>query len=150
MGNDTTRRGLFDLFDLFQHQTLNKRLLSILLENILVNLFQNPTSSNQSIVITSNQMMISSPSSPSASSSPGSNNFVMVSLRLRLSESSRVKNEWKAAVKSKKMTTSLRVEVGLDLFNEENDIQSDRDGGGDTKRKSSMSRSKSLMNEIHC
>ena len=45
LGNDTSRRGLFNLFELFQHKQLNKRLLVLLVENLLVNLFHTTTPS---------------------------------------------------------------------------------------------------------
>jgi sorting nexin-13 len=39
LGNDTTRRGVFNLFDLFQHTPLNKRLVYIFTESFLLNFF---------------------------------------------------------------------------------------------------------------
>lgn len=39
VGSDTARRGLLTMFDLFQTQEINRRLLFVLLESILINLF---------------------------------------------------------------------------------------------------------------
>ncbi|XP_044751321.1 sorting nexin-13-like [Coccinella septempunctata] len=39
VGSETTRRGLMTVFELFQNPTLNKRLLFVLLESILITLF---------------------------------------------------------------------------------------------------------------
>ena len=47
LSSNTTRRGLFNLFELFQHKTLNKRLIHVFIENLLINLF--PLNSNQNI-----------------------------------------------------------------------------------------------------
>ena len=38
LGNETSRIGLLLLFSMFQHQVLNKRLLYVLLEGLLVEL----------------------------------------------------------------------------------------------------------------
>ena len=50
LGNNTTRRGVFDFFDLFQHKPLNKRLIYILIENLLNNFFMNSINSSTSTV----------------------------------------------------------------------------------------------------
>jgi sorting nexin-13 len=43
LGNDATRRGIFDVFDLFQHKALNHRLFYVLAENLLANFFETDT-----------------------------------------------------------------------------------------------------------
>jgi hypothetical protein len=74
LGNDTTRRGIFDLFDLFQHKPFNKRLFYILTENLMVNFFQ------QSITIPNHSMINSSSSSSLCLILPNSNNNSMANL----------------------------------------------------------------------
>lgn len=153
LGNETTRRGVFDLFDLFQYQTLNKRLLSILIENVLVNLFQNEQSSNQTLIISSSSSIIVSPTSPSASTP---NNFVVASLHLHLTESRRVKCEWKLkqnVVSTAPLLSSNSLErtyLRNDLFEYDDNLDENEAHQGTLKRKTSISRSKSLMNEIKC
>lgn len=39
VGSETTRRGLLTVFELFQNPILNKRILFVLLESILITLF---------------------------------------------------------------------------------------------------------------
>lgn len=189
LGNDTTRCGLFDVFDLFQHQTLNKRLLNILTENLLVNFFQNnPTSQQQQqqqpMLINTNTYTYntnqSQPNSPPIiiGATPSSNAAVLATLNLYLSKSDRVKSEWKL-VKTNKLANSATfnsisnlssilmqqsspsplVGPGLSMTNLSNhNIIDDENVNGDGKkgndqqqsRKNSMSRSKSLFNEIQC
>lgn len=112
IGNDTTRRGVFELFDLFQHRPLNKRLFHILTENLLVNLFQMPklfanlqantptniintmSYPNASIVLTSSQTNLL------LQQQLLSNPFKQL-IRSHLSKSSKIKNEWKISTKNK-------------------------------------------------
>ncbi|CAG0880415.1 unnamed protein product [Darwinula stevensoni] len=39
LGNDTARRGMLSVYDMFQHPTLNKRLVYLILEGLLVTVF---------------------------------------------------------------------------------------------------------------
>lgn len=39
IGSETTRRGVLTVFELFQNPTLNRRLLYVLVEGVLCNLF---------------------------------------------------------------------------------------------------------------
>ncbi len=123
LGNDTMRRGIFDLFDLFQHKPLNKRLLYVLIENLMGNFLSQSTSSTPPSSTTPNHSIINSPSSSSLTLnlisnqnqpvSPISsitfhtnnsnqnqqsvNNFSPLTglIRLHLTKSGKVKLEWK-------------------------------------------------------
>jgi hypothetical protein len=112
IGTDTTRRGIFELFDLFQHKPLNKRLFHILTENLLVNLFQlpklftnlqaniptniftAPSYPNTSIVLTSSQTNLL------LQQQLLSNPFKQL-IRSHLSKSLKIKSEWKNTAKNK-------------------------------------------------
>lgn len=108
LGNDTARRGVFDLFDLFQHKSLNKRFLFILIENLSTYFFINGSSSSQSNSIlpylyqlSTNSMQpnnasnFSQTTSVSSQQQQSSSNPLFYIIRLHLSKSSRVKQEWK-------------------------------------------------------
>lgn len=41
IGSDTTRRGMLCVFEMFQHQALNRRLVYVLMEGMLASLFPN-------------------------------------------------------------------------------------------------------------
>ncbi len=123
LGNDTMRRGIFDLFDLFQHKPLNKRFLYVLIENLLGNFLNQSTSLTPPSSTTPNHSIINSPSSSSLTlnliannnlplspvnpiqlttnthnqNQQSNNNFSPLTglIRLHLTKSSKVKLEWK-------------------------------------------------------
>jgi hypothetical protein len=177
LGNETTRRGVFDLFELFQHQTLNKRILSILTESLLTSLFSQPPTttggqSNTTSSLTSSLIMGSSSSTMVAASTPtpitswstGSTrqtSFVLQALHLHLSQSNRVKPEWKLTSLTKQhhllhsvssISPSTSNHLNANLIDNDEQISSPPPSYSDqlTKRKTSMSRSKSLYNDIQC
>ena len=108
------------------------------------------------------------------------NCFVMASLSLQLCASNRVKSEWRAAVKAKHGVTPVNLlaidlfdgnhasSISISKDHDENDDNGDTgvtrepnsnssgsgngnaSGASNTSRKTSMSRSKSLFNEIQC
>jgi hypothetical protein len=112
LGTDTTRGGLFSVFDLVQHKPMNKRMIYILMEYFLQNFFLN-TSSGQSAATTGG-----APSSPMYQNLAAMSAFAAVPLssptlpahyqltspltnliRLHLSKSSKVKSEWRVNMK---------------------------------------------------
>ena len=119
LGNDTTRRGMFELFDLFQHKALNKRLFHILTENLLMNLFQMPKLQltnfqahtppifpHASIVLTSSQsnlllqqQLLSNP--------------LKQLIRLHLTKSAKVKSEWKTNSLTRKSADGKRLDTDV-------------------------------------
>jgi hypothetical protein len=85
LGTETTRRGMFNVFELLQHKAINKRFLFVLMENFLVNLYQplvsksvyamSPSSSTSSFLIAQNSLF----------------NPVTQIIRLHLAKSTRLK-----------------------------------------------------------
>ena len=116
IGTDTTRRGIFELFDLFQHRALNKRLFHILAENLLVNLFELPKlfahfqAANNTLITTSllpntSIVLTSSQTNLLLQQQLLSNPFKQL-VRLHLSKSTKVKAEWKQFNGKQKMFNS--------------------------------------------
>lgn len=72
LSSEITRQGLYNLFEMFQYKTLNKRFIYVVIENLFVSLFQ------QNLV-----------------KDAQSQNQVHSFLSVYLSKSNRVKEEWK-------------------------------------------------------
>jgi hypothetical protein len=164
LGADTTRRGIFDLFDLFQHETLNKRFLNLLIENLLVQFY--PTahalgSSCQNGLITSPPASSSMSVTASPQTISYSNNVVFLALRLHLSKSDRVKQEWKLAKNNMSQQYTVNLQSNNLPFSAISATPSpfsmmsksshkENNGGEEQDSKGNLPRSKSLFNEIKC
>lgn len=109
LGNQTTRRGVFDLFDLFQHKPLNKRLFYILLENLLNNLFQNNINSPMSTVFHYSYYALSQLQQESASTSLTVHLSSPLSklIRLHLAKSNRIRSEFKNSKQNENKPAAL-------------------------------------------
>lgn len=104
LGNDATRRGIFEVFNLFQHMPLNKRFLHVLAENFFSNFFYSGSTMDLSfhpqisLKISSNNL---SPQLNTRNNNILNNPLVQV-IRSHLSRSPRVKQEWKVNDKNSK------------------------------------------------
>lgn len=112
LGNDTTRRGIFEMFDLFQHKPLNKRLFHILAENLLANFFQADTNKLNFNTLppqinTGPNVISIKTLSPQVQYQSNLQNspFIQV-IRCHLTKSSRVKPEWKILDKNSNLKLS--------------------------------------------
>ncbi len=113
LGNDTTRRGIFEMFDLFQHKPLNKRLFHIIAENLLANFFLSDNNNRMSVnklppPISTPVSVISIKPIPQQVHSHSNLNempFIQV-IRSHLTKSGRVKPEWKISVRASNLRIS--------------------------------------------
>ncbi len=76
ISSDTTRRGLLNLFDMFQYKILNKRLIYVIIENLLTSLFNRPQEMQKD-------------------QANAKRNQIAQFIQCLLSKSSRVKPEWR-------------------------------------------------------
>ena len=109
LGGDTTRRGIFDLFDLFQHRSLNKRFIYIVIENLIVNFFETTNANSLTTSISFNNQLLLHQTTLNGVSN-GSNQLVISPfnyiVRLHLTRSSRVKPEFKLKLKIQQLDFS--------------------------------------------
>lgn len=106
LGNDTTRRGIFDVFELFQHKPLNKRFCYIIIENLLINFFQTGNNPNSTSFQASS---LTSSSTTSFTQTPQLylSNPLSHTIRLHLSKSSKIKSEWRSNYKQRLLESKL-------------------------------------------
>lgn len=136
LGNDVTRRGVFTLFDLFQHKSLNKRLLYVIVENLIDNLFFNSQINSALLpllykipILTKEDLSTASP--------------LDYIIHLHLSKSYRVKSEWKVTrLGENRKHNSYQESALMSLAENKNENENERN--------SLVPRSKSLYNEIKC
>lgn len=135
LGNNTTRRGIFDLFDLFQYKALNKRLFYMFLENFLNNFFiTNLNSQTATFINYSNYLLIQTEHEGENNITNNLKNLTTPLsnlIRIHLTKSARVKSENK---KQKDISPSSSI------FSTRNSITSKID----------FPKSKSLHSEIFC
>lgn len=97
LSSDTTRRGLFALFDMFQYKALNKRFIYVLIENLLINLFP-----------------INNQTSSKSEASSVKSSQLQAYIRNYLAKSPRVRPEWKkpTSVPSQQSTIPVSINNG--------------------------------------
>lgn len=144
LGNDATRRGIFNLFDLFQHKALNKRLFYILIENLFISLFFQSQNTNTLLPI-----LYKIPASIKTSQNTSNNQnmcpFIYL-LHLHSSKSYRVKSEWKIIkITDPKQTSQYESETDVNLI-----PINEHFSRNESRRNSILPKSKSLNNEIKC
>ena len=170
IGNDATRRGMLDVFDLFQHKPLNKRLFHIVLENLLANFFLTKSSFDfalsSPLMFKSNLSFNYSPYIGLQIQQPNGmqslQNPLIQLVRLHYSMSPRVKPDWKANKSREAANQSGAVNVSISsggssssssLSSSQNskpNFVEGSNGEGSSSNANSIHRSKSFFSEIQC
>lgn len=169
LGTDTTRSGLFSIFDMLQHKSMNKRFMYILIEYFLQSFFiQHSENVNAMSLVVAVQQQIGSPSQLNAPPSP-----LVNLIRLHLSKSSKVRAEWRLnAAMRKSVSESVNISERLNSpiterkkvasqqgqqaitsgpgFKQSQSVVASSSKPLDKKKNTGVPKSKSFYSEINC
>ncbi|CAF0922022.1 unnamed protein product [Brachionus calyciflorus] len=153
LGNDATRRGIFNLFEMFQQKALNKRLFYIIIENLFISLFFQSQNNPTLLPIL---FKIPNPKKTSQNTSNILSPFTYL-LYLHLSKSYRVKLEWKILKIDQGGQKTFQSEANASNrnssftpINDHFDQVFDKKNESSSRRNSLLPKSKSLYNDIKC